>query len=711
MPIFLAPLFLLAGLAAGIPVMLHLLHRRNPRPVQFSTLRFLQIAVAKTRRSRHLTHVLSLLLRMLILLLLAIAFSRPKLRTAAWLPEGRRTVVIVLDASASMQCDQAGTSNFEQARQWALALANSLNPADRLGLVSTGGAPASLAAISDHEPALQALRKAEPGVARADLLATLTSLLARLPEETAASGLELHLFSDFQKTGWQNGDLKALDGELSRRGISLFFNRVTPPAPANAGIRQLKFSPPVVMEDGQLAVHVNLASTPDFTGANNIALTIAGQKVSQQALLLEAGQPQETVLRTTLAASSEAYVCGQLQIEPDAYAADNQAYFCLQRLAGVPIYIVDSDANSAGDSFFLRRAIQPAGTARTQYVPELLDWQALDALDPRSCRVVYLCNPPSMDPELSQRLQQLTQAGATVVLFPGDLDGIASSALRFCGGEQIQIRQEVRVEDSPVQLVTANSGTALEQKVSQILPDVSSTAIRRRLVFSNLPPSAKVLFRHSDGAPFWVGLPAGKGTIWLSSVAANRSWSQWPLTPHFVILQQELIGQAVQEQHMAQGVEVGDLFALPWPDDALVADFQLFDPDGRKSLLTVRRSGPEQPFLIGGFSQPGIYRLRRENSEHQIAVNIPSSETELDYLADSELTGGLEKTTAYNSRNWAEQQKVLATLQHGRPLWPWLLLLAFLLTLAEEVFSNVRSWTRPGKEATPPLANLERGVH
>ena len=101
MPVLLSPLFLVAAAAAAAPIVLHLLHRRNPKPFPFSTLRFLQAAVAKTRRSHHVTQFLILLLRVLIILLLALAFARPRLPAGGFLPEGPRTLVLVVDSSAS----------------------------------------------------------------------------------------------------------------------------------------------------------------------------------------------------------------------------------------------------------------------------------------------------------------------------------------------------------------------------------------------------------------------------------------------------------------------------------------------------------------------------------------------------------------------------------------------------------------------------------
>ena len=55
MPIFLANIFLFTAAVAIVPIMLHLLHRRRPQPIEFAAMRFLTEAIAKSRRSRRVT--------------------------------------------------------------------------------------------------------------------------------------------------------------------------------------------------------------------------------------------------------------------------------------------------------------------------------------------------------------------------------------------------------------------------------------------------------------------------------------------------------------------------------------------------------------------------------------------------------------------------------------------------------------------------------
>ena len=74
---FAVPLFLLAALAAGIPVVLHMISRQRAKELPFSTLRFLRISVEKTRRRRRIHDILLMLLRVAVLLLIALGLARP----------------------------------------------------------------------------------------------------------------------------------------------------------------------------------------------------------------------------------------------------------------------------------------------------------------------------------------------------------------------------------------------------------------------------------------------------------------------------------------------------------------------------------------------------------------------------------------------------------------------------------------------------------
>src|SRR3954465_5194095 len=103
---FLAPLFLLGGLAIVGPVIFHLIRRTTKDVVPFSSLMFLAATPPRMTKRSRLENLWLLLLRILVVLLLARAVGRPlwqRMTSAEPPAEAGRRTVILLDTSASMR--------------------------------------------------------------------------------------------------------------------------------------------------------------------------------------------------------------------------------------------------------------------------------------------------------------------------------------------------------------------------------------------------------------------------------------------------------------------------------------------------------------------------------------------------------------------------------------------------------------------------------
>lgn len=84
-------LLVLGGVLAAIPIILHLTMRRRPKSVTFPAVRFLVQKRETNQRSLNLRHWVLLALRILVLILLALAFARPSVASAVfgdWLLAG-----------------------------------------------------------------------------------------------------------------------------------------------------------------------------------------------------------------------------------------------------------------------------------------------------------------------------------------------------------------------------------------------------------------------------------------------------------------------------------------------------------------------------------------------------------------------------------------------------------------------------------------------
>ena len=97
---FVAPWALIGLLAAAIPILLHLVQRREPPERAFPAVQYLQDATREHRRRLRFRHWLLLACRTLLIIALVLAAAGPLLRRTV--PLGRHAptaMVLVLDNS------------------------------------------------------------------------------------------------------------------------------------------------------------------------------------------------------------------------------------------------------------------------------------------------------------------------------------------------------------------------------------------------------------------------------------------------------------------------------------------------------------------------------------------------------------------------------------------------------------------------------------
>ncbi|PYP61308.1 MAG: hypothetical protein DMD26_17815 [Gemmatimonadetes bacterium] len=111
----LAPLYLLLGAAALVPLLIHLLRRRIGTRIDFPAARYLARAEQEHSRSLRLRNILLMLLRVAIVLFVASAAARPVIRLAG-AGHGPTALAIVLDNSLSTTVVVDGHPLFEQFR-------------------------------------------------------------------------------------------------------------------------------------------------------------------------------------------------------------------------------------------------------------------------------------------------------------------------------------------------------------------------------------------------------------------------------------------------------------------------------------------------------------------------------------------------------------------------------------------------------------------
>lgn len=165
---FLSPLSLLFSLLAGPIILLYMLRLRRRETLVSSTLLWSQLLRDREANApwQKLRRNLLLILQLIILAALVFALARPFFPVSSVVSG---SVVVLLDASASMQATDVQPSRFAAAQAQVSEIIGDLSGDSQMTLIQVGQTPVVLAsATSDKSSLLQALATAQPDTAPAD---------------------------------------------------------------------------------------------------------------------------------------------------------------------------------------------------------------------------------------------------------------------------------------------------------------------------------------------------------------------------------------------------------------------------------------------------------------------------------------------------------------------------------------------------------------
>ncbi|MFL5519182.1 MAG: vWA domain-containing protein [Gemmatimonadales bacterium] len=215
----------LAGLAAAaIPLLLHLLTRREPPTVVFPAVRYLITTTREHQRRLKLQNLLLLLLRTLLLAALVLAAAGPVTARGGVAGHAPSALVLVLDNSASSGAIVAGTARLAQLQGAGRAVLARATPDDALWLLTADGVPRR----GDRQTLAPELDALTVSARRLDLGAALSLAREVLAPEPHPG--EIVLLTDLQASAVSPAEL----------GVPLTVGRPADPPPKNTGISRLE---------------------------------------------------------------------------------------------------------------------------------------------------------------------------------------------------------------------------------------------------------------------------------------------------------------------------------------------------------------------------------------------------------------------------------------------------------------------------------------
>lgn len=355
---FLNPAFLFGLLAAGIPVIIHLLNLRKLQRVEFSTLRFLKELQKNQIRKIKLKQWLLLLLRVLLILFLVTAFSRPALKgvsVAGITSSAKTTAVLIIDNSISMDVIDQDGSLFNKAKSSAISLVNTLQEGDEVAVITTADNLPEIQLTKNLTEVQKKIRDLEISSVKGS---TGDALLKAVPliEQSLNYNREIFIFSDFQTSGFPAAEnVTDLTSVLGER-VHTYLIPVKKEGIYNAGIDDLRINSEIFERGKTINITVTAANHSENKGSDCIiSVYINGERAAQKSVTLNPGAALPVDFDIPLTVSGQVTITAGL--EEDDITGDNLRYasfYVPERLNTLLLY------DTAEDIQFLQPALQAA---------------------------------------------------------------------------------------------------------------------------------------------------------------------------------------------------------------------------------------------------------------------------------------------------------------------------------------------------------------
>lgn len=686
---------LLAGLAGVvIPLVVHLLRRRRPRPTLFPGLVLLLGAQKRSARRRRLRDLLLLLVRMALLAAVALTLAGPHCSQSVDVPEsaGRDQVAVILvDDTLSMRYRRGGRTLFAAARERVRALLDVLPataPVGLLTLTDTGRQLAELSLDRDRlrrtaaglNPTWRAAR-AQDGLERAQVL---------LRDGPVGKPRAIYFITDLTRAGLLPN--VTLDPDVSLQVIDV--GRYPLP---NLGVVDLKLQPTDgVSKHRTFGVRVRNATARAVKGVT-VGLRAGGKDLAQGRLDLAPHTSGKVTLKVPVKSLPADARFVEAVIAPDALGADDTRVVSLGRPTRVRVLLVDGDPRETrhdDEVFYLEAALRALGEGRLRISVQVvaggdLQSAALDALD-----VVILAHVATLRRPVVRSLTKFVRRGGGLLITLGSqvspqyYNQVLGSAL--LPGRLRSIRTGG---------ISGGAGTRGRYTLAGASPAlaraVSDPATRKALLTSRVyrhglvsPRGHRVLLRLLGGAPLLIERRIGRGRVLLWTTSIDRDWTDLPLRPAFLPLVRALVLRASGQSEGGSGqqVQVGRVVTLhpAAGDHGLVVR----DPLGHLHRLQSASGGAATQVVVS-FNQtdiPGGYKVFSvgpfgdlvEQPAAAFAVVPPASESDLRRLSKAPGQSGKLATASGSARRTATIRRDLAV---------YFALLCLLLLLAESLLA------------------------
>ncbi len=660
---FLAPWFLAGLTAVGLPIYIHLLKRHKTVPLPFSSLMFFERRTQSSVKHRRLQYLLLFALRTLFIILLMLAFARPFIHSTSIVSaQGGRTVILAIDRSFSMRQDD----RLPHAKAAAMALVDQLRGGDRAEVLEFASQTHLLTQLTNDKGTLRnAVNAVEPSdgaSSYADLTRELRSIAQPLH-----SGIEVHLFSDMQKSSMP----------ASFSDLQLASNiKLIPHAAAGALVPNYTvegvIAPRHIYDPKRVRIQATVAGFGTPVNHTSVSLLMNSRPIATKTVEI----PANGRVSVEFLAPDAPYGLnrGEVKIQAaDAFPADDHFYFSTERSDPRPALFVQDPRDTRAFLYF-RTALESSNEPAFTLVSASPEQAANMTLSKYAFVVLSDPAPPSRGFESNLR-DYVRNGGSLLVAL----------------GRQSTSRGTVPVADLAISSQHYETPEAGRFNIVTYL-DTSHPVIRRTNQWEGIkffytvqvqPGTSRVIVRLADNTPLLTEVKVGEGRVLVFASTFDNISNDLPISPSFVPFVEQTSHYLGNIDDRPATYSAGSYLDLR-SNRQQTGSVEVSGPKGER-VLSLSEAAKAQGVTL---ASEGFYDVRHASGARELAaVNPDRKESNLEPIP-TETLQLWENTGESATRPGGPAEPAAGEEPRTVDFWWYVMIAALFLAIAESLLGN-----------------------
>jgi len=675
------------------PLVIHLLNKRFPKWMPFSSVELIRKSMAQRGKFMRWRHWLLTLVRTLLVGLIVLAFLQPMMaRFGQQAQSGqKRHVVIVLDHSASMEVTDGLATLRTRASGEASRILDALGAEDQVNVVAAerSARTAFTGWSGNHTAARAFITGLGPGYERADFHKAVDATAALIQEVSGTA--EVYFISDFQRTNWSDASFAGLP-ERTR----LFFVGVgeKDAVRENRAVTQVEVTSGALLAGGEITLQVQVANHSAAALNEPLEAVVDGRDTYE----VQATAAPWSVQRLTLVMRAPAPGWHPVVVrlkQADALPLDDAFHLPLQITEREEVVIITEDSRAgSADALtqrFLEAAINPYADARGSLQPRVIAASSLQPASLAATSKVVLTQTGKLNELQTRTLADFMKSGGGVLYFldgPFDRENLDAFREWFGQAEAVPLRLTARqaADTGGSDMGSQIAKGRFESPWLRLFRGASREALAQLSFYERWHAApverGEILMTYADGTPAMaVGHP-GLGTLAVCNFSVAEVASNIARQRLFPAWIQELVAQLSGDHMAAPRFEPGDMMqAEVWTKEAREMEF--VGPAGLPVIGSKTDEAGRLQMLVPA-KEPGTYTLGAPGKKPLalLAANMSPAESDLRGL-EMAITPQQAQADGATQAHGLGSGTDYREVAHGRAVFHWALWAALGMLLLE----------------------------